>query len=62
MTKPTYTADQVKKMLGDSMDAFSKGMIDLIRECAAHPKYKNMMGEDALKAVADKLEILKKIQ
>lgn len=55
----TYTADQVKKMLAESMDKFSDGMIAIIKDCAKSPNYQKMTSADALKAVADKLEKLR---
>lgn len=55
----TYPAEKVKEMLGVSMKTFRSSMIGLIRECAKHPRYKNLSAEDALNAVADKLEELK---
>ncbi|TXH43384.1 MAG: hypothetical protein E6Q97_34220 [Desulfurellales bacterium] len=58
MTEKNYTADQVKKMLSDSMDKFRSSMVGLIRECAAHPKYATLSGKEALVLVADKLDEL----
>jgi len=54
-----YTAADVKRLLGQSMDTFRSSMIELIRECAVHEKYKGLSGELALQSVADKLEKLK---
>lgn len=55
MTEKTYTAEQVKTMLGDSMEKFRGAMIDLIREAARHPRYRDLKGGEALEKVADKL-------
>lgn len=55
MTEKTYKADQVKEMLGASMDKFRGSMIELIRECARHPRYRDLKGQEALEKVADKL-------
>lgn len=59
MTDKQYTAADVKRLLGQSMEKFRSSMIGLIRECAVHEKYKGLSGEDALRRVADKLEELK---
>ncbi len=59
MTEKTYTPDEVKKMLGESMEKFRCSMILLIRECADHRKYRDLTGKEALRQVADKLEALK---
>lgn len=56
VTDATYPAEKVKAMLGASMDKFRSSMIGLMRECAGNQRYKNMTGEQALIAVADKLE------
>lgn len=55
MTEKTYTAAQVKEMLGASMDKFRSSMIDLIRECGRHPQYRDLKGGEALEKVAGKL-------
>lgn len=59
MTEKTYTAKEVKEMLGKSMNAFQSGMIQIIREYAVHSKYSELKGKDALSQVADKMEDLK---
>jgi len=56
MADKTYTGDEVKKMLGTSMNKFSGDMISLLRECAVHPKYRSMSAHDALIFVANKLQ------
>lgn len=56
----TFNAYEVKKMLGESMQSFSQGMIDLIRECATHHTYRDLKGQDALLKVADKLTDLQR--
>lgn len=55
MAEKTYTGDQVKEMLGASMDKFRGAMIDLIREAARHRRYRDLNGKEALEMVADKL-------
>lgn len=59
MAQTTYTADQVKKMLAESMNEFSKGMIALIKDCAKSPNYQKMTSAEALNLIADKLEKLR---
>lgn len=60
MTEKTYTADQVKAMLDQSMEKFRSSMIGLMRECGRHPRYRDLKGGEALARVADKLEELNK--
>lgn len=59
MAEKTYTGEQVKKMLGESMLTFQTSMIALVRECARHRDYRDMTGQAALNKIADKLEGLK---
>jgi len=59
MNNQTYTGQQVKEMLAKSMVQFQKSMVQVIRECAASSKYRDMNPQDALNLVADKLEGLK---
>jgi hypothetical protein len=59
MNNQTYTAEQVKDMLGKSMAQFQKSMVQIIRECAEHETYAGLNAHDALQKVANRLEKLK---
>ncbi len=54
-----YEKEEVTKMLGEAMDAFTTQMISLMRECADHPRYRDLSGKAALNQVADKLAAMK---
>lgn len=56
----TYTADQVKNMLDQSMKKFQSCMVDILRDCAKSPKYINLTAQDALNLAANKIEKLVK--
>ena len=51
--------EEIKALLDEKMTIYRKGMIAMLRECAAHPLWKDKRGEDALRLAADKLEELK---
>jgi len=61
MTEKTYTPEEVKKLLQQSMNKFTRQMIGIIRECAAVRPYRDMNGKEALTRVADKLQKLEEI-
>lgn len=56
MPEKTYTGEQVKKMLGESMLKFQTSMIAIIREAARHRDYRDLTGYDALNKVAERIE------